>query len=160
MPESLRQLTIRLARSNAGRDVRRILGELQKLAVKTSRSSVRRVPVDANALPDPGRDTPKGVQTTRWCAWTAPEGLDRPLQFLKRLGDMLGRDRIPGKGGQPKKAKTDKNDADGGRVADLRGQSQHVARYARLLSFRPLARHRYFAVSPLFSQPILRCNHL
>jgi putative transposase len=39
------------------------LGELKKLAVRASRSSVRRVLVDEKILPDPYRHAPKGVQT-------------------------------------------------------------------------------------------------
>jgi putative transposase len=60
---SLRELILRLARENAGWGVRRILGELKKLAVKVSRSSVRRVLTDEKVLPDPERHAPKGVQT-------------------------------------------------------------------------------------------------
>ncbi len=63
MAKSLRELIIRLAKENAGWGVRRILGELKKLAVKASRSSVRRVLVDEKILPDPDRRAPKGVQT-------------------------------------------------------------------------------------------------
>ena len=43
LTKSLRELIIRLARENIGWGARRILGELKKLAVKVSRSSVRRV---------------------------------------------------------------------------------------------------------------------
>jgi putative transposase len=60
---SLRELILRLARENAGWGVRRILGELKKLAVKVSRSSVRRVLTDEKILPDPERHAPKGIQT-------------------------------------------------------------------------------------------------
>jgi putative transposase len=63
LTKSLRELIIRLARENAGWGVRRIIGELKKLAVKASRSSVRRVLVDENILPDPDRRAPKGVMT-------------------------------------------------------------------------------------------------
>ena len=63
MPRSLRELILRLARENAGWGVRRILGELKKLAVRSSRSSVRRVLVDEKLLPDPDRHAPKGVVT-------------------------------------------------------------------------------------------------
>ena len=46
LTNSLRELIVRLARENAGWGTRRILGELKKLAVKVSRSSIRRVLVD------------------------------------------------------------------------------------------------------------------
>ncbi len=49
LTKSLRELILRLARENTGWGARRIIGELKKLAVKASRSSVRRV------LPDPHR---------------------------------------------------------------------------------------------------------
>ena len=63
IPQSLRDLIIRLARENVGWGVRRIVGELKKLALKASRSSVRRVLVEEDILPDPDRHAPKGVQT-------------------------------------------------------------------------------------------------
>ncbi|KKK67125.1 hypothetical protein LCGC14_2957190, partial [marine sediment metagenome] len=63
LTKSLRELILRLARENTGWGVRRIVGELKKLAVKVSRSSIRRVLVDENILPDPDRHAPKGVQT-------------------------------------------------------------------------------------------------
>ncbi len=63
LTKSLRELILRLARENAGWGVRRIVGELRKLAVKASRSSIRRVLVDEKILPDPHRHAPKGVQT-------------------------------------------------------------------------------------------------
>ncbi len=43
LTKSLRELIVKLARENLGWGARRILGELKKLAVKASRSSVRRV---------------------------------------------------------------------------------------------------------------------
>ena len=52
-----------LACDNVGWGARRIVGELKKLAVRASRSSVRRVLVDENKLPDPDRHALKGVQT-------------------------------------------------------------------------------------------------
>ncbi len=61
LTRSLRELIVRLAKENLGWGARRILGELKKLAVKASRSSVRRVLVDEDILPDPGRHAPKGV---------------------------------------------------------------------------------------------------
>ena len=57
---SLRELILRLARENAGWGVRRIVGELKKLAVKISRSSIRRVLVEETILPDPDRHAPQG----------------------------------------------------------------------------------------------------
>ena len=63
MTKSLRELILRLARENVGWGVRRIVGELKKLALKTSRSSVRRLLVQEKILPDPDRHAPKGVLT-------------------------------------------------------------------------------------------------
>ncbi len=63
LTKSLRVLILRLARENTGWGVRRIVGELRKLALIPSRSSVRRVLVDEKILPDPHRHAPKGVQT-------------------------------------------------------------------------------------------------
>ncbi len=63
LTKSLRELILRMARENIGWGVRRIVGELKKLALRASRSSVRRVLVDEKILPDPERRAPKGVQT-------------------------------------------------------------------------------------------------
>ena len=63
--QSVRETILRLARENVGWGVRRIVGELRKLALTPSRSSVRRVLVDEGLLPDPDRRAPKGV-TTPW----------------------------------------------------------------------------------------------
>ena len=63
LTKSLRDLIVRLARENAGWGVWRIVGELKKLALKASRSAVRRVLVEEDVLPDPDRHAPKGVQT-------------------------------------------------------------------------------------------------
>ncbi len=63
LTRSLRELILRLARENVAWGARRIVGELKKLAVKTCRSSVRRVLVDVKILPDPDRHAPKGVLT-------------------------------------------------------------------------------------------------
>ncbi len=60
---SVRALIIRMARENTGWGVRRIVGELKKLTLRPSRSSVRRVLVDEGVLPDPDRRAPKGVMT-------------------------------------------------------------------------------------------------
>ncbi|MEZ6192089.1 MAG: integrase core domain-containing protein [Phycisphaerales bacterium] len=65
VPPSLRALILRLSRENTGWGVRRIVGELKKLALPSSRSTVRRVLVDEGVLPDPDRRAPKGV-TTPW----------------------------------------------------------------------------------------------
>ncbi len=65
---SVRELILRLAQENTGWGVRRIVGELRKLALTPSRSSVRRVLVDEGVLPDPDRHAPKGV-TTPWRAF-------------------------------------------------------------------------------------------
>ena len=63
LTKSVRELILRLARENIGWGVRRIVGELKKLALRPSRSSVRRLLVDEKILPDPDRHAPKGVQT-------------------------------------------------------------------------------------------------
>ena len=63
LTQSVRELILRLARENIGWGVRRIVGELKKLALRPSRSSVRRVLVEEKILPDPDRCAPKGVQT-------------------------------------------------------------------------------------------------
>jgi putative transposase len=60
---SVRELILRLARENVGWGVRRIVGELRKLGMVPSRSTVRRVLVDEGMLPDPDRRAPKGVIT-------------------------------------------------------------------------------------------------
>lgn len=59
----LRRLVLRLARENIGWGVRRIVGELRKLAFPIGRSSVRRVLVSEGWLPDPKRHAPRGVVT-------------------------------------------------------------------------------------------------
>jgi len=58
LAKSLRELIIRLAKENGGWGVRRIVGELKKLALRASRSTVRRVLVDEKILPDPDRRAP------------------------------------------------------------------------------------------------------
>ncbi len=63
MTASLRELILRMAKENVGWGVRRIVGELRKLALTPSRSSVRRVLVEERVLPDPERRAPKGVMT-------------------------------------------------------------------------------------------------
>ncbi len=63
MTASLRALIMRLASENVGWGVRRIVGELKKLALTPGRQSVRRVLVDEGILPDPDRHAPKGMPT-------------------------------------------------------------------------------------------------
>ena len=63
LTRSLRALILRLAGENAGWGMRRILGELKKPAVKAGRSSIRRVLIDEELLPDPDRRAPRGVLT-------------------------------------------------------------------------------------------------
>jgi len=63
VPPSLRALIIRLANENTNWGVRRIVGELRKLALTPSRSTVRRVMLDEGLQPDPDRRAPKGVIT-------------------------------------------------------------------------------------------------
>ena len=62
MTDFLRNLILRMARENPGWGTRRILGELKKLALRTSRGSIRRVLEQENLLPAPDRQAPKGVQ--------------------------------------------------------------------------------------------------
>jgi putative transposase len=63
LTKTVRDLIVRLAKENVGWGARRIVGELKKLALRPSRSSVRRILVDEKILPDPERYAPKGVQT-------------------------------------------------------------------------------------------------
>ncbi|MEI8195775.1 MAG: integrase core domain-containing protein [Phycisphaerae bacterium] len=63
MSQELRDLIIRLAKDNVGWGVRKVLGELRKLKFEISRSTIRRVLVDEEILPDPNRHAPKGVVT-------------------------------------------------------------------------------------------------
>ena len=63
MSQELRDLIIRMAKENVGWGVRKVLGELRKLKFKISRSTIRRVLVDEEILPDPNRHAPKGVVT-------------------------------------------------------------------------------------------------
>jgi putative transposase len=62
---SLRALIRRLACDNPGWGTRRIFGELNKLGLSVSRSTLRRVMVDEGVLPDPDYRVPKG-QPTPW----------------------------------------------------------------------------------------------
>ena len=61
--DSIRALILRLAREDTGCGVRRIVGELKKMSLPSSRSTVRRVLVDEGLLPDPDRRAPKGIIT-------------------------------------------------------------------------------------------------
>jgi len=61
--KSLRDTIIKLAKENVGWGVKRIVGELKKLTLKASGSTVRRVLKEAKILPDPSRHAPKGVDT-------------------------------------------------------------------------------------------------
>jgi putative transposase len=54
---------IRLAKENVGWGLRRIIGELKKLALRPGRSTVRWVLIEEGVLPDPYRHAPKGVVT-------------------------------------------------------------------------------------------------
>ena len=60
---SLRALILRLAKENKSWGARRIVGELKKLALPVSRTSVRRVLAEEGILPDPQRHAPRGVVT-------------------------------------------------------------------------------------------------
>ncbi len=64
MTASLRKLILRLARENVGWGVRRIVGELRKLGLTPSRSSIQRLMISEGLLSDPERRAPKGVMTT------------------------------------------------------------------------------------------------
>lgn len=63
LTESLRQIIVKIAKENVGWGLRRIVGELRKLALTPSRSTIRRVLVDEGVLPDPNRHAPTGVVT-------------------------------------------------------------------------------------------------
>lgn len=63
LTKSVRDLIVRLAKDNVGWGVRRIVGELRKLALTPSRSSVRRLLVHEGIMPDPDRQPARGVET-------------------------------------------------------------------------------------------------
>lgn len=63
MTASVRGLILRLAKENAGWGARRIVGELKKLTLPISRTSVRLVLQEEGVLPDPERHAPRGVVT-------------------------------------------------------------------------------------------------
>lgn len=64
MTASLRKLILKLTHENGGWGVRRIVGELRKLGLTPSRSSIQRLLISEGLLPDPSRRAPKGVTTT------------------------------------------------------------------------------------------------
>jgi len=68
--ESLRELIVYMAKENVGWGLRRIIGELKKLALRCSRTTARRVLIDEGILPDPSRHAPKGV-VTPWRTFVA-----------------------------------------------------------------------------------------
>lgn len=70
LTKSIRDLILRLAKENIGWGVRRIVGELKKLALRPGRSTVRRLLVSEGILPDPNRRVPKGV-VTPWRTFVA-----------------------------------------------------------------------------------------
>ncbi|MHB1157644.1 MAG: integrase core domain-containing protein [Phycisphaerales bacterium] len=90
--ESLRSLIARLAKENIGWGVRRIVGELRKLGLTPSRSTVRRTLVDEDLLPDPDRFAPKGVRTP-WRTFLAAhtESLVATDFFCKNVWTPLGK---------------------------------------------------------------------
>jgi putative transposase len=63
LSDTVRETIIRLAKENVGWGLRRIVGELKKLTIKSSRTTVRRVLIDEGVLPDPNRRAPKGAET-------------------------------------------------------------------------------------------------
>ena len=65
IPPSLRALIVRMGKENTGWGARRIVGELRKLALTPSRSTVRRVMAEEGLPPSPDRRAPKGT-TTPW----------------------------------------------------------------------------------------------
>lgn len=69
---SVRVLILRLVRENIGWGARRIVGELKKLAIPISRTSVRNVLTEEGILPDPDRHAPRGV-VTPWRAFIAAQ---------------------------------------------------------------------------------------
>jgi putative transposase len=70
LTKSVRDLIIRLAKENIGWGLRRIVGELKKLVLRTGRSAVRRVFIDEGVLPDPNRHALNGV-VTPWRTFVA-----------------------------------------------------------------------------------------
>jgi len=61
--DSVRELIGRIGRENRSWGVRHVVGELKKLGIQVSRSSVRRVMIEEGLLPDPHRHAAKGVMT-------------------------------------------------------------------------------------------------
>ena len=60
--KSLRDMIVKLAKENSW-GILRIMGELKKLALKASSTTIRRVLRAEKLLPDPNRHAPKGVDT-------------------------------------------------------------------------------------------------
>ena len=61
--QSLRDMIVKLAKENCTWGILRIMGELKKLALKASSTTIRRVLKAEKLLPDPNRHAPKGVDT-------------------------------------------------------------------------------------------------
>jgi len=61
--KSLRDMIIKLAKQNERWGLMRILGELKKLSLKTSYTTIRRVLRAEKLMPDPKNRAPKGVDT-------------------------------------------------------------------------------------------------
>jgi putative transposase len=90
--KSLRAIILRLVSANPGWGVRRIVGELRKLALRPSRSSVRRVLVEEGLMPDPARHAPRGG-VTPWRTFVAAHAncMVAADFFCKTLWTPLGR---------------------------------------------------------------------
>jgi putative transposase len=89
--ESIREVIIRLATENLGWGLRRIVGELKKLALRPGRSTVRRVLMEEGVLPDPYRHAPKGM-VTPWRSFIKGHmEIDDRLRLLHQVDlDALG----------------------------------------------------------------------
>lgn len=66
---NLREIALRLARENSGWGFRRIVGELRKLRLRISRSSVRRILREEGFTPSPARRSKAGETTWRKFIW-------------------------------------------------------------------------------------------
>jgi len=67
--DELRKLVIRLAKQNMQWGYRRIVGELLKLKISISKSTVMRILNDADIYPDPDKDKPGNRSDTAWRAF-------------------------------------------------------------------------------------------